>query len=139
MKKPNKIAIIFLLLLSLSSCATLQSWFKPVVHYDQVSFQNFTFFKADLNVFIDKLKPDTASDKIDAFLLVFNKIYEYEKGKGLENQDTVKQLDLLKGRIDQFVKEGQASDLSQVYRDAKKETLGRILDVIISTEYARPH
>jgi uncharacterized protein YaaR (DUF327 family) len=137
MKK--KVALILLVLFSLSSCATFQSWFKPVAHYDQVSYQNLTGLKAELNAFIDHLKPDTPQDKIDAFYLMYDKIYEYEKGKGLENTETSQQLSLLKGRIDVFVKEAQASDLTQVYRDSKKETLDRILDVIISTENARPH
>jgi uncharacterized protein YaaR (DUF327 family) len=130
---------VLLILLLLSSCATFQAWFKPVAHYDQASYQNLTGLKAELNAFIDHLKPETPQDKIEAFYLMFDKIYEYEKGKGLENTETTQQLTLLKGRIVVFVQEAQASLLDQTYRDAKKETLDRILDVIISTENARPH
>jgi uncharacterized protein YaaR (DUF327 family) len=136
MKK--KFALIFLALAVLSSCTTLQSWTKAVTKYDQKSYENFTSLKAELNAFIEMVKPETPQDKIDIFYLIYNKIYEYEKGKGLANHETIAQLELLKGRIDDFVGQAQASDLSQFYKDAKVETLDRILDVIISTEYARP-
>ena len=134
----TKCAILFFLILTLVSCATMQSWFKPIAKYNQRSYENFTALQANLKVLIDTLSSETSQDRIDSFYLMFDVIYEYERGKGLENHETIAQLELLKKRIDTFVDEALTEDLTIDYREAKKETLARILDVIISTEYAKP-
>jgi hypothetical protein len=133
----KRLSLAFLIVMTLASCATIQSWFKPVVKYDQRSYESFTTLQAKMKMFVDNLKPDSV-DNVESFYLDFNIVYEYEKGKGLENNETITQLDILRGRLDAFIGEASTRELSKVYRDAKKETLSRILDVIIATEYAKP-
>jgi uncharacterized protein YceK len=136
MKK--RFVLLALLVLSLVGCSTLKSWVSPVTKYDQKSYENFTSLKAKTSQFVDLLVPTTDQAKIDEFMLQLGTVYEYEKGKGAGNNETIQQLELFTGRINVFIKEAKASVLVQVYKDAKKETLSRILDILISTEYNRP-
>jgi len=135
----KKITVILFLALVLTSCATIKSWFSPIAKFDQKTYENLTSLKVELNQFIGTLNSDNEKDKVEPFYIIFDKVFEYEKGKGLSpNYETIEQLKMLRERIDVFVNEAKIENLSFAYRNAKKETLSRILDIIIATEYDKP-
>lgn len=136
MKKIKNILILLILLFT--SCSTMKSWLKPITHYDQHSYENFVTLKVMTKQFIDSCSPQMTQDEITAFLFNIDIIYEYEIGKGDENTETIKQFDLFIERLNALINEAQKKELSQDYKDVKKETLTRILDVMIKTEYQKP-
>lgn len=125
-------------LVLLSSCATLKSWISPIATYDQKTYESLTTLKATTNQIVDVCVPDTPIETINQYLLSIDVLYEYELGKGSANAEVQQQLQLFKERILAFLGESKLKVLSNVYKESKKETLGRILDVIIKTEFQKP-
>jgi len=132
----KKIAPLLILLL-LSGCSTLKGWVSPISSYDQKSYENFITLKVITKTFVDECSPTLEQEKIDNYFLVLDLVYEYEVGKGDENIETIKQIELFTERMQAFYQEAKIKELSQTYKDLKKETLTRILDVIIATEYQK--
>lgn len=137
MKTLKKIILIISLLL-ITSCSTLSSWLAPVAKFDQKSYENLTALKATTLVLIDTCIPGYEEEKLKIVSINYSIIYEYEKGKGIKNYEVTTQLEIFKERLDVFISEAVLEDLSIDYRASKKEVISRMLDIIISTEYAKP-
>lgn len=130
--------IFLIALVLLSSCTTLKSWISPIASYDQKTYESLTTLKATTMKMIDECTPDSSLEKINQYLLSIDILYEYELGKGSANAEVQQQLQLFRERVIVFFNEGRVKVLSTVYKESKKETLSRILDVIIATEFQKP-
>ncbi|MCO7188579.1 MULTISPECIES: hypothetical protein [unclassified Pseudoalteromonas] len=92
-----KIYISIFMMLAISGCVHLVSY------YDSVSYKNLTDMKGEMKVFFQSCQKEVAKGEyalsaIDGFVLSSAKAYEYEKGKGL-NDDTISQLKTLEKTI----------------------------------------
>ncbi len=133
------IKYVFLIAFTLlSSCATLKSWVSPIASYDQKTYESLTTLKATTNQMIEDCVPDISQEKVNQYILSIDIIYEYELGKGSANAEVQQQLQLFRDRMLSFLSEAKLKVLSTIYKESKKETLGRILDVIIATEFQKP-
>jgi hypothetical protein len=77
------------LLLSLSACVTV-----PVTYFDIATYANLTGLKAEMTLLVESFDYRSYEDnagRIEDAVLNFRKAYEFEKGKGADNSDTVKQ------------------------------------------------
>jgi len=132
----KKIAPILILIL-LSGCSTLKGWINPISSYDQKSYENFITLKVITKQFVNECSPIIEQQAVDNYFLALDLVYEYEVGKSDENIEIIKQIELFRERAEAFYQEAIIKELSQTYKDLKKETLTRILDVIIATEYQK--
>lgn len=131
-----RIFILPIILVMWAGCAPLIS------SYDAVSYKNLTDLKAEMMVFLDKVdssQPYVQYRKgFEDLRLEIEKVYEYEKGKGL-NEDTVVQVEELRTIfLDLMRSYRQQNTVSQFYLEEKIIQLKDALDTMIKTESAKP-
>lgn len=126
--------IILLTSVGLISCAV------PISYHDVTTYKNLTDLKAEAVLLVETFdtKPFAANEAAIAELtLKFRKAYEYEKGKGKPNSDTMKQLDeiwkLLDGDMADYRENGNATLGPKYFREAAA-VLGQAFDIAIATE-----
>ena len=131
------IAAVFLLL-SLSACVTV-----PVTYFDIATYANLTGLKAEMTLLVESFDYRSYEDnagRIEDAVLNFRKAYEFEKGKGADNSDTVKQFDKIYGLFADDVKDYRESGpgaFGAVYFQEAAKVLGEAFDIAISTEYLK--
>jgi hypothetical protein len=120
--------------LALAACAV------PISYYDGTTYTNLTGLKAETTMLIESFdaKPLAKNEsKIDATTLSFRKSYEYEKGKGAPNSDTVMQFEKIRGLYEQTIEEYRANGpgvLGPKYFQEAARLLGQAFDIAIATE-----
>ena len=128
------IAAVFLLL-SLSACVSI-----PVTYFDIATYSNLTGLKAEMTLLVESFDYRSFEDnagRIEDAVLNFRKAYEFEKGKGAGNSDTVKQFDKIFGLFADDVKDYRESGpgaFGAVYFQEAAKVLGEAFDIAISTE-----
>ena len=110
----------------------------PISYYDATTYRNLTDLKVDATLLVASFdtKPVAENEaRIADVTTKMLKAYEYEKGKGKPNSDTVTQIEKLKGLLD-----GNVSDYRsgaklgpRFFREASVQ-LGQAFDIAISTE-----
>jgi len=132
----NNLLVACLLLTStwLTGCAI------PITYHDAATYKNLTDLKAEAVMLVETFdaKPFAANEAAIADItLKFRKAYEYEKGKGIANNDTLKQFDeiwkLLNGDIADYRENGNATLGPKYFREAAT-VLGQAFDIAIATE-----
>ncbi len=130
------VLVVCLLLTStwLTGCAI------PITYHDAATYKNLTDLKAEAVMLVETFdtKPFSANKAVIADItLKFRKAYEYEKGKGIANNDTLKQFDevwkLLNGDITDYRENGNATLGPKYFREAAV-VLGQAFDIVIATE-----
>jgi len=124
-----------LLLLTLSGCSSI-----PVSYYDATTYAQLTALKAEATFLVESFDQKPASDnqdEINKVTLSFRKIYEYEKGKGKSNSDTIKQFEKIQNLFNYDVKNYMESGHQSLGRNYFREAsviLGKAFDIAIATE-----
>ena len=128
------VASMLITSICLTSCAI------PIIYHDAATYKNLTDLKAEAVILVETFdtKPFSANEAAVADItLKFRKAYEYEKGKGIVNNDTLKQFDeiwkLLNGDIADYRENGNAT-LGQKYFREAAVVLGQAFDIAIATE-----
>ncbi len=118
----------------LTSCAI------PISYHDAATYKNLTDLKAEAVMIVETFdtKPFAGNEAAIADItLKFRKAYEYEKGKGKPNSDTMRQFDevwkLLNGDIADYRENGNATLGPKYFREAAV-VLGQAFDIVIATE-----
>jgi len=118
----------------LTSCAI------PITYHDAATYKNLTDLKAEAVMLVETFdtKPFAGNEAaITDITLKFRKAYEYEKGKGIANNDTLKQFDeiwkLLNEGIKDYRENGNAALGPKYFREAAV-VLGQAFDIVIATE-----
>jgi len=122
--------LIFFLLLQ--SCAL----FNGITYYDYTTYKNLTENKAEVlalyETFINE-KVDSAA--VREVRLKLSKMYEYEKGKGETNQETFKQIQILRDIFDRHVNARlQNGKWTTENMQNLSENIADAFDLAISTE-----
>ena len=135
-RKYGFILIASLLLTStwLTGCAI------PITYHDAATYKNLTDLKAEAVMLVETFdtKPFVGNEAAIADItLKFRKAYEYEKGKGIANNDTLKQLDeiwkLLSADLTDYRENGNSALGPKYFREAAV-VLGQAFDIAIATE-----
>jgi hypothetical protein len=118
----------------LTSCAV------PITYHDVTTYKNLTDLKAEAVMLVETFdtKPFAGNEAAIADItLKFRKAYEYEKGKGKPNSDTMRQFDeiwkLLNEDITDYRENGNATLGPKYFREAAV-VLGQAFDIAIATE-----
>jgi len=128
------VAGMFITSILLASCAI------PTTYHDATTYKNLTDLKAETMMLVETFdtKPVAGNEAAIAdIMLKFRKAYEYEKGKGIANNDTLKQLDeiqkLLNADIADY-RENRNRTLGPNYFGEAAVVLGQAFDIAIATE-----
>jgi len=128
------VASMLITSICLTSCAI------PIIYHDAATYKNLTDLKAEAVILVETFdtKPFSANEAAVADItLKFRKAYEYEKGKGIANNDTLKQFDeiwkLLNGDITDYRENGNATLGPKYFQEAAR-VLGQAFDIAIATE-----
>jgi len=117
-----------------TSCAV------PITYHDITTYKNLTDLKAESMMLVETF--DTKSFAVNEAAIVdlalkFRKAYEYEKGKGIANNDTLKQFDeirkLLNADVAEYREKGRAK-LGPKYFSEAALVLGQAFDIAIASE-----
>lgn len=132
----RKLFIIVLLSVMLSACTSLGNYFKPVSKYDQKSYENMTYLKADVLMFYDTLNTGVDEDIFLEFKIRFNRMKEYEFGKK-GNEEIADQLAIIFDLFSKHCDEVRVKPYSEVMLANKKEIIGIAFDILIETEESK--
>jgi hypothetical protein len=119
----------------LAACAGV-----PVSYHDATTYMNLVDLKVDTTLLVEsfdtrKVKENEA--QIAAVRRNLKRAYEYEKGKGDPNNDTIKQFDKITKLFDEDVsayRENGPGDLGKRYFQEASVVLGQAFDIAIATE-----
>ena len=132
--------VIVLVACMLVTSAWLTSCAIPISYHDAATYKNLTDLKAEAVMLVETFdtKPFAGNETAIADItLKFRKAYEYEKGKGIANNDTLKQFDeiqkLLNADIAECRENGNAALGPKYFREAAV-VLGQAFDIAIATE-----
>ena len=112
----------------------------PITYHDAATYKNLTDLKAEVVMLVDTFdaKPFAGNEAAIADIaLKFRKAYEYEKGKGKPNSETMRQFaeiwKLLNEDIKDYRENGNATLGPKYFREAAV-VLGQAFDIAIATE-----
>lgn len=128
--------------LALCAVALTAACTIPISYYDVTTYHTLTDLKVDVTELVgsfDSVKVTAAAPAIAGTRTRMVKALEYEKGKGSDNSDTVKQLELLLQLYDSTVSDYRASGPNPRVRDFRERAaqLAQAFDTAISTESAK--
>lgn len=111
--------------------------------YDAISYRNLTGLKAQTMTVVeafDTTPVEQSASRIEALRLSYRKVYEYERGKGEVNRDTVAQVEEIGRLLEQIVTEynelGPRALGPRYFREAAV-VIGQAFDIAIATENAK--
>ena len=110
----------------------------PISYYDATTYRNLTDLKVDATLLVASFDTKPVAENEGGIADVTTKLlkaYEYEKGKGKPNSDTVTQIDKIKGLFDGSVSDYRSGAKlgPRFFREASVQ-LGQAFDIAISTE-----
>jgi hypothetical protein len=119
------------LLLFCAGCPTVL-----ISHYDPTTYKNLTDLKPEVAALYQTFTGETVDQgQIAAVNLQFDRIYEYEKGKGQNNVETAKQVDIVRAMFRRHVQDRLATGKwSATDRDDKAANISEAFDIAIATE-----
>lgn len=137
----NRLRYVFVLVACMSLTSTwLTGCAIPITYHDAATYKNLTDLKAEVVMLLETFdtNPFAVNESAIADItLKFRKAYEYEKGKGIANNDTLKQFDeiwkLLKEDITDYRENGNVTLGPKYFREAAV-VLGQAFDIAITTE-----
>lgn len=118
----------------LSSCTI------PISYRDAITYKNLTDLKAEAVTLVETFdtKPVAQNEAaMENITLEFRKAYEYEKGKGKSNNDTIEQINKIQGLLNDDIKdyrENGNATLGPKYFQEAARVLGQAFDKAIETE-----
>jgi len=140
-QRMNRCKYVFVLVACMLVTSTwLTGCAIPITYHDAATYKNLTDLKAEVMMLVETFdaKPFAANEAAIADItLKFRKAYEYEKGKGKPNSDTMRQFDeiwkLLNEDITDYRASGTAVLGPKYFREAAV-VLGQAFDIAIATE-----
>lgn len=127
-------AVISLVVGSVAACTV------PISYYDATTYKNLTDLKAEAAILVasfDSILVSSNKRAMDQLILNFRKAYEYEKGKGRPNSDTMRQFNKIQQLILEDIadyRESGPGGLGPKYFNEAAIVLGQAFDIVIATE-----
>ncbi len=122
-------------LVALSGCSGI-----PISYYDTNTYKNLTGLKVETTMLVasfDSKSINKNAERIEKVTMNLRKAYEYEKGKGEPNSDTMRQFRKIVKLFESDVKdyrENGPKSLGKKYFQEAAIVLGQAFDIAISTE-----
>src|SRR3990172_7385691 len=127
----NRWRYVLILVATVATMLVTSTWLIscaiPITYHDAATYKNLTDLKAEAVMLVETfdIKPFSGNETAIADItLKFRKAYEYEKGKGIANNDTLKQFDevwkLLNADITDYRENGNATLGPQYFREAAR-------------------
>lgn len=133
---------VFIIILPIL-CTVLGSCSILLTHFDSTTYKNLTDLKAETATLVESFDIIPYLENKQAIYdvtLKFRKAYEYEKGKGKSNSDTIAQFEKIKNLLyDDFndYRESGPGKLGTKYFQEAAATLEQAFDIVIGTENAK--
>lgn len=109
--------------------------FKGITYYDPTTYKNLTDLKPEVMALYETFTSDSIdTNKIAEIYLNFEKIYEYEKGKGEKNFETTKQIEIIKNMFKKHVDDRNKGKWNETHMENQKQLIGEAFDIAIETE-----
>ena len=130
----HRTAAGLLLLVGIASCAI------PISYYDVTTYRNLTDLKAETTLLVasfDTVAFAQNENRIQAVQLALQKAYEYEKGKGEDNSETMTQFRKIMTLFEEDARdyrENGGQSLGPKYFAEAATVLGQAFDIAIATE-----
>src|SRR5690606_10704919 len=106
-----------------------------VSHYDATTYRNLTETKPVIAQFYDSLTEDAVDHaELRRIRLKLDQIYEYEKGKGIDNGDIVRQIEIIRGMFERHMSDRAGGPWSRANMENRKENMLEAFDTAIATE-----
>lgn len=135
----RRVAAALLLTVFIASCAV------PLTYYDLTTYRNLTDLKVETTTLVQSFSTIELAQneaRVQTVHLALLKAYEYEKGKGADNSDTMRQFAKIMSLFDDDVKEyreGGGENLGAAYFAEAATVLGQAFDIAIATENLKNH
>lgn len=122
--------LLLCLALSQTSCGVFPAY------YDATTYKNLTDLKAEALFLYDTFMSDSVDEaKIGSVRLKLAQAYEYEKGKGTNNTETRKQMEIIQQMLGRHVHDRLAGGpWTAAHLANQKTNLGEAFDIAIATE-----
>lgn len=122
-----------LFLICLPGCARFLGF---TTYYDPTTYKNLTDLKPKVSALYDTFTRDSVEvSDISAIRLNLAQIYEYEKGKGIKNSETSKQISIIQNMYEEAVKDRLSKGKwSDEHLSNKKQNIMDAFDIAIQTE-----
>ena len=119
--------------INLASCA---QWIGFPSYFDPTTYKNLTDLKPRVLMLYDTFGGDELNQKdIDQIRLKLAQMYEYEKGKGERNRETIAQLQIIQQMFERHLEDRMTGgSWTKTHLNNQKENIGEAFDIAIRTE-----
>src|SRR3990172_1543500 len=134
MKRFHSLAIVYLLsLLYLAGCASVP-WSPP--SYDSATYKSLTDLKPEVILLYKTFGgEELKAGKIEAVRLRLAQIYEYERGKGEEGIESVRQIEIIQRMFERDVKDRmETGRWGEAHLANQRQGITEAFDIAIQTE-----
>jgi len=130
-QRASAVASLAFLMLFCAGCPSIL-----ISHSDPTTYKNLTDLKPEVVALYQTFTGDDVDqDQIAAINLQFDRMYEYEKGKGQNNTETAKQVDIVRTMFRRHVQDRmETGKWSATDKDNKVANMGEAFDIAIATE-----
>ncbi len=127
-----RVMLLALTLLLISACAHLGF----PTYYDPTTYKNLTDVKPEVVFLYESFTSDNVdTNKIASIRLKLAQMCEYEKGKGLRNEETFKQVKKIAGMFDRHVADRvKGGKWSKIHSENEMKNISDAFDIAIQTE-----
>ncbi len=108
-------------------------------YYDPTTYKNLTDLKPQVAALYDSFVDEAVDTRaVAAVRLELAQVYEYEKGKGEKNQETIAQIEIIRKMFERHV-EDRLKDgrWSESHLQNVKENIEEAFDIAIQTEHLK--
>ncbi len=125
--------LLIVILLQLNGCAGL---FNFPTYFDPTTYKNLTNLKAEVSILYETfLQDESQNDKIDSANLGLAQAHEYEKGKGVKNIETAKQIEIIIRMFKRHIKDRKENGTwSNEHSTNSRQNIEAAFDIAIETE-----
>lgn len=125
--------IVIQIIFIISGCA---QWFGFPAYFDSTTYKNLTDLKPQILMLYDTFIQKEIDDvRIESIRLKLAQIYEYEKGKGERNKETMSQIGIIQNMFERHVEDRIENGIwTELHAGNLKENMAEAFDIAISTE-----
>jgi len=133
------VRVVHLLLIAIqisiliTGCA---QWFGFPAYFDATTYKNLTDLKPQIQMLYDTFTQNEIDEKrIESIRLKLAQMYEYEKGKGERNKETMLQIGIIQNMFERHIGDRiESGTWTELHAGNLKENISEAFDIAISTE-----
>lgn len=124
-------------MLFVCSCSLIR---EGITYYDPTTYKNLTDLKPEVMMIYESFGSDNidslpTADWVRSIRLRLAQMYEYERGKGPKNKETIEQIDKIRKMFDRHLEERlKEGKWNEEHLLNKQENISEAFDIAIQTE-----